>query len=378
MAPPGVQVQPVEGPVARSRFVDVPFKLFKGRPGWVPPLRMTVRDRISPRHPANVHQSVRLWMARRGGRAVGRIGACVDSAFNEFQGLSWAWVGFFEAVDDAEVAQALFEAAWSWSAEQGATACVGPASFTTNDEIGLLVEGFEEPPMLMTPYNPPYYEALWAKGGWEPSMDLWAWMIPTHERRPTLSGRQQAALDRSRQAGNLRVRDVNMKDFDAEVARFFDIYKAAWARNWGFAPMTDAEVRHLARDLKLIIKPELAFFVENGSGEAVAAALALPDINVPMRKIRSGRLLPVGWWHLLRGLRHIDLVRVLLLGVRPEYESMAVGPLMYNELVERVCGNGYKGAEASWTLATNHRVNSAAEHMGGYRYKTWRLYEHTL
>jgi len=373
----GLDVRPVRGPLGRSRFVGLPFRLFGSEPGWVPPLRRSVRDRISPRHPANTHQRVQLWMAYQDGHPVGRIGACVDTMFNEFQGLSWAWVGFFECVDDPAVASALFERAWNWAGSQGMQACVGPASFTTNDEIGLLVEGREHPPTLLTPHNPAYYEKLWLDSGWSAVMDLWGWRFGPGI--PHLSSRQQAVLERLRQRGPYQVRSASMRHFDAEVRRFFDIYNAAWSHNWGFAPMTEAEVSHLAKELKLIADPDLALFVERPSGETVAAALAVPDINQAVASLRDGRLLPTGWLRLLLAQRRITAARVLLLGVRPEYESRGVGPLLYGALIERLASKPrIASAEASWTLATNHKINSAVESMGAVHHKTWRLYERRL
>lgn len=372
----GLEVRPVQGAVGRTRFVDLPFRLFGGDPGWVPPLRRSVRDRLSPRHPAASHQRVQLWMAYRDGRPVGRIGACVDELFNASQDQPWAWVGFFEAAEDTAVANALFERAWHWAADQGMPVCVGPASFTTNDEIGLLVDGRQYPPTMLTTHNPAYYERLWLDGGWTPVMDLWGWMFWL-STGPALSDRQRAVVDRLGERGDYRVRSANMRDFNAEVRRLFDIYTAAWSRNWGFAPMTQAEADHMAKELKLVVDPELAVFVDLPDGRSVGFALAVPDINQAIAHLRDGRLLPLGWLRLLRAQRQINQSRILLLGIRPEYENRAVGPVLYATLIDRMIGKGLD-AEASWTLATNHRINSAIEAMGAKHYKTWRLYEHRL
>src|SRR5437879_1643749 len=170
-----VEVRPVRNRFDRWRFVDLPFRIFGRDPEWVPPLCVSVHDRISPKHPANAHQETALWIAYRRGRPVARIGACVDRLFNEFQGLSWAWIGFFESFDDPDAAAALFDTVWRWARARGATTCVGPASFTTNDECGLLVQGFKHPPLILTPHNPPYYQRPWVDGGWEQTMDLSGW-----------------------------------------------------------------------------------------------------------------------------------------------------------------------------------------------------------
>jgi hypothetical protein len=370
----GVEVRPIRGRLGRHRFVDFPFRVFGNDPTWVPPLRLSVLDRLSPKHPANEHQDTRLWLAYREGRPVGRIGACIDRFFNDYQGVSWGWIGFFEAFDDPEAATALFDVACGWAAGQGADLCVGPASFTTNDELGLLVEGFEHLPYILTTHNPPYYERLWVDAGWLPAMDLWGWHA--YRGEVGLSERQRRTLERLKARAKVSIRSMRMEDFDAEVGRFFEVYNAAWSRNWGFAPMPEAEIRHLGKQLKQILDPELALIVEKADGEPIAVALTLPDANEPMRAIRSGRLVPVGWLKLLRGMPKVSGARVFALGVKPEHQTLALGPLLYGEILQRLHANpNIKGGEASWILATNDRMNSAMELMGAIRYKTWRLYE---
>jgi hypothetical protein len=315
---------------------------------------------------------VALWLAYRHGRPVGRIGACVDAAFNEYQNVRWGWVGFFDSFDDPAAAGALFDTAGSWAAARGADLCVGPACFTTNDELGLQVDGFDDPPALMTLQNPRYYETLWVEHGWEQAMDLWGWHFD--QRTTALSDRQRRTLDRIQQRARVRVRSIRMDDFDAEVGRFFEVYNSAWRDNWGFAPMPEAEIRHLAGQLKQIINPNWAFGLEAPEGQVVAVCLALPDVNLLMQRVRSGRLLPSGWYTLLSGRKKIRRAKVWALGVRPDYQHLALGPLLYREIVDRLVADGVGVAEASWTLATNHRINGQLAAMGATRSKVWRLY----
>jgi len=367
-----VDIRPVRTRLGRHRFVDFPFRLFKHDPTWVPPLRISVLDRISPKYPANDHQDTALWMAYRNGKPVGRIGACVDHKFNEFQGQSWAWVGFFEAFDDPEAANALFDTACRWANAKGVEECVGPASFTTNEECGLLVDGFEHPPMILTPQNPPYYEHLWVDAGWEQAMDLWGWRH--HKDTDDLSDRQKRILARLKARADVQIRSMRMDDFEAEVDRFFEVYNSAWARNWGFAPMSEAEIRHQAKNLKQILDPELTLIAEK-DGKAVGVALILPDANEAMIKVRSGRMLPLGFLTLLRGLKQTTGARVWALGVRSDLQSRALGPLIYSEGAERLRNHPrIQRVEASWILASNTPMNSAIKAMGGERYKTWRMY----
>ena len=363
--------------VGRRRFVDFPFRLFAHDPEWVPPLRMTVYDRISPRYPAQDHQQTQLWMAYRRGQPVGRVGACIDRLFNELHDESWGWVGFFESFDDQSVARTLLDTACGWAADRGATVCVGPASFTTNDDhIGLLVDGFEHPPLVNTPHNPPYYERLWTRSGWEPAMDLWGWWY-TRET-VGLSERQRAVLERIKTRADAHVRTVNMSDYDAEVARLFDLYNQTWADNWGFVPMSKPEIDHQSKALKRVIDPDLMLAVERSDGEVLAMALCLPDLNEVLRGVRSGRLLPFGWLRVLRGLPRATRARIFILGVRPDQQNRALGVLLYQELTDRLMDKGMTGTEASWILATNRPMNAAIEGVGGQRYKTWRLYRREL
>ncbi|MGH9122709.1 MAG: hypothetical protein ACRDYC_12350 [Acidimicrobiales bacterium] len=372
--PAQVEVKRVEGAVGRRCFVDVPFRLHGHDPLWIPPLRMSVMDRISPRHPAMAHQEIALWIAYRNGKPAGRIGACRDSLFDAHNNEKWGWIGFFDSVKDPALAGALFDKACAWSLEKGAQRCVGPANFTTNDEVGLLVEGWEVPPTLLTLENPRYYEALWTGAGWTQAMDLWAWEFDLGT--VALPERHKTTLARMRERAGVRLRQLDMSRYDEEVSRFFEVYNAAWRNNWGFAPMPEPEVRHLAKQLKTIIDPQFAVGLETASGEVVAVGLGLPDINPLMLRVRSGRLAPTGWYHLLAGRRDYTKVRIFALGVKPEYEHLALGPMLYSELMERcVAHPRLRGVEASWLLASNTRMNKVPEAMGGRRSKVWRLYQ---
>jgi ribosomal protein S18 acetylase RimI-like enzyme len=320
------------------------------------------------------HQDIGLWIAYRNGRPAGRIGACIDSAFNDYQNVRWGWIGFFDCFDDPAVANALFDTARAWVAERGADTCVGPANFTTNDELGLLVDGFDEPTALLTLQNPRYYEGLWVDNGWEPAVDVWGWHLDPATAH--LSERHRRTLERIQQRAKVRVRGLDMANFDEEVRRFFEVYNAAWSKNWGFAPMPEPEVRHLAKQLKQIINPHWAFGLETLDGTPVGVCLALPDVNQLMAGVRSGRLFPYGWYPLLRKRKTVSRARVWALGIRPDYQHLALGPLLYREIVDRITSEPrIKYVEASWTLATNHGINKQIEALGGRRSRVWRLYQ---
>ncbi|HLK45201.1 MAG TPA: hypothetical protein VKT18_04400, partial [Acidimicrobiales bacterium] len=235
------------------------------------------------------------------------------------------------------------------------------------------VENFDDPPLFLTPYNPPYYERLWTNAGWRPEMDLWAWKFvrPSSE----LSDRQMRVLERLKTRSSLRIRSAVMRDFNAEVRRLFDVYNAAWVRNWGFAPMSEAEVTHLAKQVKPLVDPDLVLLVEDAGGDTVAVAIVLPDVNEAMAHVRSGRLLPTGWFHLWYDLRHPTRARVFALGIKPEQQPRAVGPLLYGEIIARLRAiPTIEMTEASWILATNDAMNGAIAAMGATHYRTWRMY----
>jgi GNAT superfamily N-acetyltransferase len=211
--------------------------------------------------------------------------------------------------------------------------------------------------------------------GWQQAMDLYGYWV--EHISVGLSDRQRRTLDRLRERSKVYVRGMNMKDYDAEVGRFFEIYNAIWQDNWGFVPMPEAEVRHLAKQLKQVINPRWVFALER-EGVPVAVCLTVPDANQLMLKVRSGRLLPTGWVPLLFGAKKLKQVRVVALGVRQDVQNLGLGAMLLGEIIDRLYADGVVSAEGSWTLATNHRINKQLEDIGGRRYKTWRLYKQTL
>ena len=366
------EVRPVNTLLQRRTFVDVPFRLHGHDPNWVPPLRLSVYDRISRRHPATAHQQLGPVDGPPGRQAGGEDRGVRRFLLQPALGRELGLGGLLRLDrNDPEVAGSLFDVALDWCRRQGVKSAVGPANFTTNDELGLLVEGFDTPAVLMTLENPPFYEGLWVGAGWQQVMDLYGYQFKREST--TLSERQRATLERLRERSKVTVRDMRPKEFDAEVGRFFDLYNAIWQNNWGYVPMPEAEVRHLAKQLKPVLNPHWAFALER-EGQLVGVCLTVPDANQVMLKVRSGRLLPFGWVRLL-GVKRVKQARVIALGVVPELQSLAIGPLLYHEIVDRLYNDGCPTAEASWTLATNGRINRQLEAMGARRYKVWRLYK---
>lgn len=376
-------VLPVASPRDLRRFVDVPWRLFDAtrHPQWVPPLRIAVRDVLDVRrHPFWRTADRALWIAERDGVVVGRIAAIENRAHNAFHGDRTGFFGFFECADDAGAARALLDAAGAWLAARGLTAMQGPVNPSTNYECGVLVDGFAHHPVLMTTWNPPYYDALLAGAGLAAAKDLVGWWIGRDAgagREFALPPSYAAHAERALAQSGLRFRDLEPSRVEREIAVCWDVYNAAWEPNWGFVPMSREEFAHLAKDLKTLADPRFAFAAEI-DGRPAGFVIALPDYHVLLKKIRTGRLLPTGLLTLLAGRRSLHTLRVLALGVRREHRTRGIFALFTHEIVRRGLAAGITGAEASWVLEDNHLMNRPLRAMGATPYRRWRLYERAL
>ena len=375
-----VTIRPVGSRRERKRFVKVPFQLHRDHPQWVAPLIFERMEFLNPsKNPWFDHAEAQLFVAERDGEPVGRISAQIDNRWDEFQGGNDALFGFFETVEDPEVARALFEAAREWSAARGRERMLGPMDFTTNDELGILIEGFERRPMILEPWHPPFYQRLIEAEGFEKAMDLLMWELQFGELKegeafdPSIHEAAKKALEDE----GITIRNMRKRDMTAEVKRFMDVYNEAWGNNWGFVPITDAEVAYQAKHLKQVLDENWTYIAEK-DGEAVGAALTLPDINQVMAKL-NGRLLPFGWLKFLTGKPKIDQLRVFALGVKHDYRHTGVAAGLYlRHLEEAAKPGGIGGGEMGWILETNKPMNRAMEGMGGKVVKRYRLYERAL
>lgn len=355
------------------RFIRLPFRLYRDDPRWVAPLPSDERARLTPgKNPYFEHAEAAYFLARDGGRDVGRIAASVDRNYDREHGERQATFGFFEA-ESAAAARALLERAEAWAREKGAEVLRGPMSFTTNDEVGLLIEGFDVRPALLMPYNPPVYRDWIESGGFSKAKDLFAFDITVPESTPEPYA---SAAPKVRERFKATVRRLDMKHFDEELERVKQVYNAAWRENWGFVPMTDHEVDHMAKQLKPAVNPKLVIFVEV-EGEPVAFALLLPDVNVALQPIR-GRLFPFGLLRLLWALPRIREARLMALGIRAEYRRRGITALLMEALTQASNEVGLRRAEVGWTLEDNDLINRNIQQMGGVRSKTYRIYERRL
>jgi GNAT superfamily N-acetyltransferase len=368
-----VSVVPVRGGGDLRAFIALPYGLHRSDPMWVPPLRRDVRQLLSPRrNPFFDHAEAGYFLARRDGRVVGRIAAVLNRLHNEFHQDRVGFFGFFECVQDPAVATALFDAAGAWLRERGLATMRGPASFSTNDECGLLVDGFDTPPVLMMPHNPRYYVALVEGAGFVRAKDLLVYQS-THANLPPRLVQGANLLERRYK---IRTRTLDLKRFDEEVARVKQIYNQAWEKNWGFIPMTEREIDHLAKQLRPVVVPELVVFAEV-DGKPVGFGVGMPDLNVALKSNPSGRLFP-GIVKVLWRARRIHRIRVLLLGTLPEWRGRGVDALLFKRIWEEGYAKGYRWAEAGWILEDNHAMRNGLVHMGFEVYKTYRLYDRSL
>jgi len=368
-----LEVAPVEGGRDLRAFIGFPYRLFRGDPLWVPPLRRDIRTRITPgKSPFFEHATAAHFLARRTGRVVGRISAVENRLHNELHDDHVGFFGFFDVENDPEVAAGLFDAAGSWLRARGLEAMRGPTSLSTNDEAGLLVDGFETPPVVMMPHNPPYYASLVEGAGFAKAKDLFAY----EGRGTSLPERLVRATRITAERYGVSVRPLDLKRFTAEVELVKALYNQAWERNWGFVPMTDKEIEHLAREFRPVVVPDLVLFAER-AGQPIGFALALPDLNVALKANPSGRLFP-GIVKMLWAARKIHRIRVLLLGAVPEWRGRGIDALLYAEIWRRGNAKGYDWGEAGWILEDNAAMRNGLVRMGFRVYKTYRLYERPL
>jgi GNAT superfamily N-acetyltransferase len=375
-----VEIRPVRSRRDLKRFVKVPFRLHRDHPQWVPPLiyeRMEFLNR--EKNPWFEHGEAEYLIAEREGEPVGRITAQVDECWDESQGGSDAMFGFFETVDDPQVVAALLDAAAEWAAARGRTRILGPMDFTTNDEVGILIEGHELRPFILENWHPPFYKSLLEAHGFGKAMDLLMWELQLGNLKEgkSFDPAIHAAAEKALHDEGVTIRNIDKGNLAHEMRLFTPVYNDAWSDNWGFVPPTDAEIEFHAKILKQVLDEDWAYIAEK-DGEAIGAALTLPDINQVLAKM-GGRLLPFGWLHFLFGKRKIDRLRVFALGVKHEYHHTGVAAGLYLKHLETAGKPGaIEGGEMGWILETNEPMNRAMEGMGGKVVKRYRIYEKAI
>ncbi|MES2849218.1 MAG: hypothetical protein V4685_09185 [Bacteroidota bacterium] len=372
-----MQVRQVSSKKELASFIDFPHDLYKSDSNYVPELHIAQKDLLTPgKHPFHDHSQVQLFLAYDGDTIKGRIAAIMNNNHNKFKNAKDGFFGFFDVVDDKEVAKLLLNEAQKWLKEKGADNMVGPVSPSTNEPCGLLIEGYDTPPVAMMPYNKPYYSDLLAAAGFAKQTDLLAYDLPTSTVDKRTIQLKDALLRRLNN-NNITIRNVNLKDFKTDVDKILEVYNTAWAENTGFVPMTEKEFRYLAKDLKMILDKDFCLLAEH-NGKVIGFALAIPDINQILIKIKRGRLLPTGIFKLLLGKSKINYVRVLALGVIEGYRKMGIEACFYANIIEQAAAKKIKGGEASWILEKNELMNNGLIKLNAKVYKRYRILEKAI
>ena len=363
-------IQPVTGRADLKRFIEYPYAKYRGHPTWVPPLLIQEWDTYQAhKNPFFQHSDVELFLALEGGRVVGRVAAIRDENYNRVYGENACLFAAFEAESEA-VALALFAHVETWARARGCAVVRGPSKVEQNDMHGFLIENFDDPPTILMNYNPPEYPRFAEASGYAKAEDTLAWKMTVAQGLPERVGRIAERIKK-----NLKVsfRPLNFKNLDAEVPIIRTIYNAAWANNYGFVPWTEAEIDFMKNNLKQVADQKLCFIAEV-AGQPVAFTLVLPDINEGLKGI-GGRLLPFGILRLLT--LKPKRMRLLTLGILPEYQGRGIDALLYAETFWRGQGT-YAAGEFGWTLESNDAINNGMKALGAVAYKRYRIFEKRL
>lgn len=356
-------------------FIKFAWKIYKDNPYWVPPLifdKMKILDK--ERHPFFKHASAEYFIAEKNGEIVGRIAAIKNDLHNQIHNDKVGFFGFFECFDDQEVANALFDAAGKWLKENGCDTMRGPASPSSNDEWGMLLDGFDDEPRLLMTFNPKYYLTLCDNYGFRKAKDLFAYKLENKKVVGSEKLRRVAELAQKR--AGLKIYPMSMKEFKSDLEKVKYVYNKAWAPNWGFVPMTEDEIDAMAKDLKPLVEPSLVLFGEIDN-KLVGFALVMLDYNQIFKSF-NGKLLPFNFLKIFTQRKKITWTRILTLGIIPEYQKRGLDAVFYWEIVNRVEQNGLLLGEASWILEDNEMMNRGAQVMNGEVYKKYRIYDKSL
>lgn len=359
------------------RFIDFPHDLYAGDPNYVPMLYMEQEALLNPaKSPFFRHSTAAYFLALQDDKVVGRIAAILNRNHIAFTGRQEGFFGFFDAINDQAVANALLDAAAAWLLQQGVSKVCGPTNFSTNETCGLLVENFDEPPTIMMTYNKPYYIELIEKYGFAKQVDLLCYLLPTDEMPDKVVAMGDDLEARLAKRG-ITIRQIDMKRFKQELQNFLPVYNESWAENTGFVPMTDDEINQIAKDMRPVIDPDFVYFAEK-DGKTIGVSLTVPNVNEAQIKLNRGRLFPFGIFKLLLGLRKIKTVRIIALGTLKEYRRLGIDVCFYIRNIKTAKRKGIIHGEASWILENNDAMNRALEHINGRVYRKYRLYEKNI
>ena len=371
------QIEPVQGAAGLKDFIRAPYAAYVDDPNWVAPLEFERMQAFSPKHPYFQHAQWQPFVAYRDGRPVGRISAQIDQLYLARHDPLTGFFGLVEGIDDPQLFAALTDAAEHWLTARGMTRCLGPFNLGINQEVGLLVEGFDTPPYFLMGHGRPYYDTHLSACGYSGCQDMLAYLAPPHFELPRLFARQ---LRNARKDITIRPLDRSRKT--EELATIRDVFNDAWSENWGFVPFTEAEFEAVGSELMYVLPTDLAVIAEH-EGRAIGFIIMVPNINEVIAGMK-GRLLPFGWLKLLWNLkvRFPSTARVPLMGVRRDIQHTPLGPTTAISLIDAVRQNGYRRGvrmvETSWILEDNAGMRKIMEHIGGNISKRYRMYEKAL
>jgi GNAT superfamily N-acetyltransferase len=355
-------------------FIRLPYRLYKDNPYWVPPLLSEEKRFLSKKHnPFLKRNPVVFYVCYQGKIPVGRIAGIINKEHNNYHKDNTAFFGFFESINDETVAERLFETVTQWVKEKGANMLRGPTNFTLNDVSAMLLDGFDETPFLMMPYNPAYYEELYRKNGFDIAMRFFAYEV-THDtiKFPNLLDK----LDKRLKNNEIQIRNLNFKKSDRDFKIIVDIFNRAWHENWGFIPISYEEAVADFRKVRVFARPDLIFIAEH-KGEPAGFALALPDINQVLKPLQ-GRLFPFNWIKLLWKIRKIDRIRVVLMGVLEKHRNKGIDLMFYKKIVDNSLRYEYHRAELSWILENNRMMNRVLQHINARKSKVYAIFEKSI
>ena len=367
-----VTVKPVSTKSELNQFIKFPWKIYKDDKHWVPPLLMEQKTLLDKqKNPFFKAATAEYFLAFRNGETVGRIAAIKNDIHLKYHNDASGQFGFFECINDQQVANALFDTAKSWIKKNGLIYMRGPANPSSNDVYAMLIEGFDDSPRLLMPYNPEYYVKLCENYGMKKAKDMYAWKLVNEKLMASEKLKRGQELVRKRY--NLQISQLDMKHFQRDLEKFKFVYNKAWAPNWGFVPMTEEQIDAMAKDMKPIAEPSLVLFGEI-DGKLIGAALVMLDYNI-IFKTMNGRLFPFNFIKLFTQKKKINWARILTLGIIPEHQKKGLDTIFYWEIVNRAANIGIRLGEASWVLEDNDMMNRGLELMNAERYKKYRIWE---
>ncbi|SKC87775.1 GNAT family N-acetyltransferase [Ohtaekwangia koreensis] len=371
------RVLPVSSKKDIKAFIDFQHDLYADDPCYVPELFIAQRDLLTPgKHPFHNHSQVQLFLAYNDEKVVGRIAAILNKNHNTFNNATDGFFGFFDCVNDGEVSSLLFKEATEWLRAKGATTIIGPVNLSTNETCGMLVSGFDTPPFAMMTHNKEYYSTLLDQLDFRKRVDLLAYYFGKDGYNDKAVKLQDILTERLKNRG-ITIRKVNKKNFKEEVAKIREVYNSAWDSNLGFVPMTEEEFDYMAKDMNLVLDPDFCLVAEKDN-KHIGFALAIPDINQVLIKVKRGRLFPFGIFKLLFGLKKVNGIRIITLGVLEEYRKAGIEACFYASIINAYRKKKYEHAEASWVLEHNDLMNKAIQQINGVPHKRYRIFEKAI